>query len=379
MSKIQKIAFLCDGDPRDKASWSGTMYMMYSNLQKLGYELEWIPATTYTNKEITLIERIASFHEKIFNRTFNRYQNITKARIASRRTKEKLKNTEFDLLFTSNAINDLAYLNIKQPVVYVNDILYDQHINYYPAYKGLGWYSKKVLRYLEHKALKKCSAVLLPSEWSVERAKSYYKLDSRKVHLLRFGANIDVPSLEEFQPKELTQPISFLFLSVEWERKRGTLALQTIELLAQKGYNVELKVVGCIPPIDSELLNVIPFLNKNNPIEYQKLKDILTSSHFLFVPTEAECYGIVFCEASAYGLPSVTTATGGVTSIVKDNINGVALSLNASAKDYANAIEPFLTDKYKYNNLSISSRDRYNTSLNWDVWREELKRILDVL
>lgn len=377
--KIKKIAFLCDGDPRDKASWSGTMYMMYSNLQKLGYELEWIPATTYTNKEITLIEKIASFHEKIFHRTFNRYQNITKARIASRRTKEKLKNTKFDLLFASNVINDLAYLNIKQPIVYVNDILYDQHINYYPAYKGLGWYSKKVLRYLEHKALKKCSAVLLPSEWSVERAISYYKLDAKKVHLLRFGANIEVPSLEEFQPKELTQPTTFLFLSVEWERKRGNLALQTIELLAQKGYNVELKIVGCISPVESELLNVIPFLNKNNPIEYQKLKDILTSSHFLFVPTEAECYGIVFCEASAYGLPSVTTATGGVTSIVKDEINGIALPLNASAEDYVNAIEPFLIDKCRYHNLSISSRDRYNTSLNWDVWREELKIILEDL
>lgn len=377
--KIKKIAFLSDGDPRDKSLWSGTMYMMYFSFIQLGYEVEWIPATKYTEKEINFLERIASFHEKILNRTFNRYQNFTKAFIASGRIKKRLDKTEFDLLFVSNAINDIAFLNIKQPIIYVNDILYDQHINYYPAYKGLGWYSKKILRYLEKKALQKCSAVLLPSEWSVERAVSFYHLPSDKVHLLRFGANIDVPQKNNFQSKKLTQPITFLFLSVEWERKRGDIALDTVELLVKKGYNVKLKVVGCIPPKESEVMEVVPFLNKNIPEDYQKLKDTLNSSHFLFVPTEAECYGIVFCEASAYGLPSITTATGGVTSIVKDGINGFALPLNAKADEYAKIIEPFLINESKFQELSKTSRARYDQALNWDVWRNELKIILDDL
>ncbi|WP_313581014.1 glycosyltransferase family 4 protein [Chishuiella sp.] len=374
---MKKIAFLSDGDPRDKSLWSGTMYMMYSSFIQLGYEVDWIPATKYTEKEINFIERVASFHEKILNRTFNRYQNLTKAFIASRRIKNKLKETDFDLLFVSNAINDIAFLNIKQPIIYVNDILYDQHINYYSAYKGLGWYSKKILRYLERKALQKCSAVLLPSEWSVERAVSFYHLPSDKVHLLRFGANIDVPQKNNFQPKKLTQPITFLFLSVEWERKRGDIALDTVELLVKKGYNVKLKVVGCIPPKESEIMEVVPFLNKNIPEDYQKLKDTLNSSHFLFVPTEAECYGIVFCEASAYGLPSITTATGGVTSIVKDGINGFALPLNAKADEYAKIIEPFLINESKFQELSKTSRARYDQALNWDVWRNELRNILN--
>ena len=377
MNQYKKIVFLCEGDPRDKTSWSGTMYMMYSSLKKLGHDVEWLPATQYSHSEINFIEKIASVHEKVLNRTFNRYQNLTKAFIASKRTKQKLENLKFDLLFVSNAINDIAFLNIKQPIIYVNDTLYDQHINYYPAYQGLGWYSKKILRYIEHKALRKCKAVLLPSEWSIERAKSFYKLSKNKVHLLRFGANIDVPIKEDFQPKELTNPITFLFLGVEWKRKRGYLALETIELLAKKGYNVELKVVGCIPPVKSDLLNVIPFLNKNNPKEYQQLKNILNSSHFLFVPTEAECYGIVFSEASAYGLPSISTATGGVRSVVKDNVNGFALPLKATPEDYVNSIEPFLVDKEKFKNLSINSRKRYEEALNWNVWRSKLKTILD--
>lgn len=378
-NKFKKIVFLCHGNPEDKSLWSGTMHMMYINLLKLGYDVKWLSTTKYTIKENHLIENIASVHEKLFNRKFNRYENLTKAYIASKKIKNRLNKIDFDLLFVSNAINDISFLNIKQPIIYISDILFDQHINYYPAYKGLGWYSKKVLRYLEKKALQKCSSVLLPSEWSVDRAINYYKLPSDKVHLLRFGANIDVPQKNNFQPKKLIQPITFLFLSVEWERKRGYIALDTVELLVKKGYNVKLKVVGCIPPKESEVMEVIPFLNKNIPEDYQKLKDTLNSSHFLFVPTEAECYGIVFCEASAYGLPSITTATGGVTSIVKDGINGFALPITDTANDYVKIIEPYLIDESKFQELSKTSRARYDQALNWDVWRNELKKILDKL
>ncbi|TSA49979.1 MAG: glycosyltransferase [Sphingobacteriales bacterium] len=39
------------------------------------------------------------------------------------------------------------------------------------------------------------------------------------------------------------------------------------------------------------------------------------------VPSRAECYGIVFAEASSYGLPSVSTDTGGVSAVVKEGVN----------------------------------------------------------
>lgn len=369
----KKIAFLCNGDPEDKSLWSGTMYKMYESLLKKGYEVEYLPAVKFTQKEEARFEKIAKVHEKIFNRTFNRHQFYLKARVASKKLQKTLKNKDFDVLFSACQINEIAFLKIKQPIVFVNDILLEQHIGYYPYYMGLGWYSKKIMVHLEKKALQNCAAIILPSEWSVERAKEIYHLPSEKVHLLRFGPNIEVP--EKIQPKDYSGEIKFLFLGVDWQRKGGGIALKATEILRQKGFPVKLLVVGCVPPEQSDALEVIPFLNKNKTEDYERLKQLLSQSHLLFLPTRAECYGIVYCEASAYGLPSIATATGGVTSIVKDGVNGFALPENAGAEEYAEKIAEILCPE-QLSVLSESSRKRYEEHLTWKKWGGEIDEIL---
>lgn len=348
---------------------------MFQCIENLGHEVLWIPATNYSATEEQFFERTARLHERLFDRTFNRHQNFSKAWLASRRMKKKIAAVKPDLLFAVGTINELAFLQTVIPIVYINDILYDQHINYYPAYMGLGAYSKKMLRYLERKALRRCAAVILPSEWSIKRAQQFYGLTEEKLHLLRFGPNIDVPS----QLPDRTRCHSrttFLFLGVEWERKGGNIALQTVKILKERGFAVKLKVVGCVPPVASALMDVIPFLSKNNPQDYQTLRRILSEANFLLLPTRAECYGIVFCEASAYGLPSITTATGGVTSIIKDGINGYALPTEATLEAYANAIEPLLRDPERLRLLRQSSRKRYEESLTWALWQKQIGEII---
>ena len=88
-------------------------------------------------------------------------------------------------------------------------------------------------------------------------------------------------------------------------------------------------------------------------------------SHFLFVPTRAECYGIVFSEASAYGLISITTHTGGVPSII-NGINGYTLPLESKANEYYTVIKNLLDDKKKLALMSKSSREFYDTTLAWN-------------
>lgn len=369
----KKIAFLCNGDPEDKSLWSGTMYKMYESLLKKGYEVEYLPAVKFTQKEEARFEKIAKVHEKIFNRTFNRHQFYLKARVASKKLQKTLKNKDFDVLFSACQINEIAFLNIKQPIIFVNDILLDQHIGYYPYYMGLGWYSKKIMTYIEQRALQNCAAVILPSEWSVERAMERYQLNPEKVHLLRFGPNIEVP--ENIFQKEYSGSLTMLFLGVDWQRKGGEIALKTTEILRKKGFPVKLLVVGCVPPVQSEAMEVIPFLNKNRTEDYDRLKKLLLESHLLFLPTRAECYGIVYCEASAYGLPSIATATGGVTSIVKDGINGFALPESAGAEEYAGKIAEILSPE-QLSVLSESSRKRYDEHLTWEKWGKEMYEIL---
>ena len=53
----------------------------------------------------------------------------------------------------------------------------------------------------------------------------------------------------------------------------------------------------------------------------------MSSSDILLLPTQAECAGIVFVEASAYSMPIFTHDTGGISNYVINGINGYRLPL----------------------------------------------------
>ena len=110
---------------------------------------------------------------------------------------------------------------------------------------------------------------------------------------------------------------------------------------------VHLTIIGCIPPvaINEKDITVIPFINKHNEeAGLTALSISSVNSDFLLLPTRAECAGVVFCEASAFGIPSITTDTGGVSTYVEDGINGFALPLAARAEAYADKIEQYTSD-----------------------------------
>src|SRR5436190_335365 len=80
----------------------------------------------------------------------------------------------------------------------------------------------------------------------------------------------------------------------------------------------------------------------------RQLEKLFETSDFLLLPTRSECYGMVFCEASAYGLPSITTDTGGISGAVKDGENGFMLPLSARGQEYAEAIAKVYLDDQLY-------------------------------
>lgn len=107
------------------------------------------------------------------------------------------------------------------------------------------------------------------------------------------------------------------------------------------------------------------------------LYDILYRSHFLILPTEFEAFGIVFCEASAYGMPSIAANVGGVSQPIREGKNGFLLSPNATAEEYAEKIKLAFSDKETYLKLRRSSRNEDEKRLNWRIWGKKMDKILD--
>jgi len=85
------------------------------------------------------------------------------------------------------------------------------------------------------------------------------------------------------------------------------------------------------------------------------------------MPTRGDAFGHVFCEANAYGLPAIGTKVGGVTEIIKDNINGCTFPLEARIDEYAEYLISLIKNEDKYKEISLNAFNEYKTRLNWEV------------
>ena len=123
-------------------------------------------------------------------------------------------------------------------------------------------------------------------------------------------------------------------------------------------------------------VDFIGFLNKNKEEEYRKFIQIISSSDIFILPTKAECAGIVFAEASAYGLPIFTYDTGGVGNYVINEINGYRLPLKCNANEFSEQIKDCVTTK-KLDQMHKTAVILYKERLNWDRWSTCFKSIIE--
>ena len=95
--------------------------------------------------------------------------------------------------------------------------------------------------------------------------------------------------------------------------------------------------------------------------------------------SKAECYGLVYCEANAYGMPVIGEATGGVPTIIRNDENGLLFPVDTDVALYANTIQKLFTDNSKYREMGCSALKHFQKRLNWDVAGREIKNCLEAL
>jgi glycosyltransferase involved in cell wall biosynthesis len=227
---------------------------------------------------------------------------------------------------------------------------------------------------MERLALGRVDAAFYASEWAARSAIEDYQLPAEKTHVVPFGANLQqVPSLEQVTQWVAAKPPSIchlLFVGVDFIRKGGSLAVDVARILNQRGQPTILHLVGLerIPrEVEAPFIRNYGFLSKHRAADQVVLEKLWRQSHFLIVPSLAECAGIVYAEASAHGMPSLARDTGGVSAMVKHQTNGFLLAANQEATDYATCIQSCLSDGNEYRRLSLSSYRFFEQCLNWDT------------
>jgi glycosyltransferase involved in cell wall biosynthesis len=375
-----KVGFASRFSPLDKRSWSGTTYYSHEQIKKY-YETEifqfkW---TWRVREWLTM--------QKSMNRKFFKTQTAVEflrsySKYFSRQLEKELVKRPVDLLFVSASSQMIAYLETDIPIIYMTDATFQQLQGYYAGFSNLPAYNIRQGMELDKKAFQRASHSMLASEWNRSSAINDYGIEPGKISVHPCGANLDnIPSADSISPTA-SKTLRLLFLGVEWERKGGEIVLDSFRILQKHGLKVQLNIIGCVPPHDlsnDSNIKVIPFLDKNKDEDLRELDKIFRETDLLFLPTRAECAGVVFSEASAFAIPSITTDTGGVSTYVLNGVNGFALPFTAQADQYAQKIIEIYTDEMQLQELRKSSRTYYDEKLSWDNWGLAFKRIAERL
>lgn len=376
-----KMAYTTVFNALDVHNWSGTPYYMSRAFIEQGFALDYIGSL---QRQLPPFFKINQFLKKhISKQRVSPRFNIYTAKRFSAQVTQKLKNYSADVV-VSPLINPIAYLECKQPIVLWTDALYAALIGFYSPFSAHSSSTVAQGNTVTAECLARCKLTIFSSDWAARSAIELYGANREKVKVIPFGANIDShPNLNEIREiiKNRSQhKIKILFLAKSWERKGGDVVLAVTKALHDAGYPVELTIVGYHPPKLEPIpdyIKCLGFISKHTPEGKNKIRELLAETHFLFVPSRAEAYGIVFCEANAFAVPCLTTYVGGISTIVKDNINGMTFALDAPLSTYCDYIVNLMHERNRYDALALSSYETFQTRLNWRTATQEVKKLIE--
>lgn len=367
LSKPLKVAFLTPYNPATPRDWSGTPFYALQALRRVFPDVRHIPcpiAGTFQRIALKIGSRLGidAAREPLVSRLFCREVEAALTAYAP------------DIIVGLSASVILSRLKTDVPMLHVSDATYAAMSGYYPGeFAGISVRSRRLGNAMEAAALSRSRAVLLSSEWAARSAREDYGIAADRVHVVPLGANLD-PGLAPVTARP-TDKCRLLFLGVDWRRKGGDIVHTAFQSLRAQGLDVELHIAGCTAPVDGPGIHQHGFLSKGDPSQYAKLKDLLRQASFLFVPSRQEAFGLVFAEASAVGLPSISTVTGGIPSVVSDGVNGLLLPVEAGGEDYAGRIAALWADHNAYARMQRDCIVTFRERLSWDAWGLAVARI----
>ncbi|HLS27484.1 MAG TPA: glycosyltransferase family 4 protein [Opitutales bacterium] len=378
-----KVTYVTIYDANDVQHWSGSGYHIARALKFQNLDVDLIGPLGSPKVTWPVFKAKGLLYNRILRKRYCRAHDVAFARHYARKIEKSLSQRGAgDIIFSPWSI-PIAFLNTDRPIAYWHDATHAGLFDFYPDYTGMCRRSIRDGHLIEHTALKRSCAAIFSSDWAARSAIEDYNADPKKVHVVPFGANLENPP----SPGQVGDAIrarskntcKLLFIGVDWFRKGGDLALQVAEKLNRIGLRTELTIVGC-NPFTSEnkppFVRCEGFLSKQNPVHLKRIEQLLAESHFLLVPSLAEAFGIVYCEANAYGVPSLARAVGGVPTVIKDGQNGFLFPVEAEAIDYVQIIERYFQRYENYIDLALSSLNEYQQRLNWQVAGKRVRQIL---
>jgi len=374
-----KIAYLCDISPLDRNPYSGGNTRIFEALKKHAGDVTILSNTWHVAEPLRRL--IHASPERINLRARWR-THLLLSRIVASGVRRELANGQYDVLFGAYSFQSMHRVVPPYPMVkvFTSDAT---HTTYRNSEIGNFHKSSKAGRMLdawvercENRTFHAADLLLWPSSWMKQLADARYGLSDQNSHWVPWGANLMAPP-PHVTPTELSRsrPVRLLLIGRNWFAKGGPIAFDTMQMLRARGIDARLTVIGSTPPDfhRNEFVTVHHHLDKADPAQFAVFEQALATAHFVVMPSY-ESYGFVFCEASAYGVPSLCLRVGGVP--IRDGVNGHALPIGSGPAEYSAMIERYLDAPESYRDLCVSTRREFDERLNWDAWGKHTAALL---
>lgn len=380
MGHRPSIAYLCDFSPLDTNSYSGGNNRIHEALRTH------VGDVTVLDNGWGMAEpvrRLMHALPEAINLRLRWRMHLVLSRTIARHVQRQLVAGRFDVLFCAYSFQSL--MNVRVPPGMTSVFTADATPTTYKrseigqsfgSYLAVSRLLDPLILGAERRIFQATDLTLWPTEWMKSGADALYGLNDAQSRVIPWGANITPPPAMDLAPRiSRDRPVQLLLVGRDFLAKGGALVVEVYDALRDRGVAVSLDVIGGAPPAAFMRpgLTHHGHLNKAVPAELARFQDIMARAHFMVQPS-FESYGFAFCEASAYGLPSLCLRVGGVP--VRDGVNGHALPIGSDAEDFAERITGYLDRPDAYAALRKSARAEFDQRLNWDAWGQSVARIL---
>lgn len=178
------------------------------------------------------------------------------------------------------------------------------------------------------------------------KLKSKIKIIPNSIDLKVFNAikekKTDIGSISLLSVGRLTKEKNYLFL-FDVVKKLKVLGLKFIWTIAGEG------------DLKQELMNLISINHLSNEIkllgQVSDINNLYTHSDLLLHASKSESFGLVFLEAMASGVPSISLRAGGNEDIITDGVEGFLLPSSSSIDVFSQKVLDIMGDELLYRKL----------------------------
>lgn len=377
-----KISYVTTYDALDIHNWSGLGYSIAKMLENQNADIDYIGnLQTQLNLSLKLKQRA---YRRFSKKKFDISREPFIAKQYAKQVQMKLNSTS-DIVFSPGSI-PIALLETKKPKVFYTDATFAGMLGFYDSFSNLCSETIKHGNYLEKVALETSDLIIYSSDWAAKTAIDNYSIDPNKIKVVPFGANMickrNLNDIKEIINNRSSDTLNLLFMGVDWIRKGGDFAVNITKELNNLGIKTILHIVGIKKLPFENIPNFIVnhgYISKNSKEGVNKIEQLFINSHFLVLPSLADCTPIVYPEANSYALPCISTNVGGIPTIIRDDINGKMFSLKSDITEWSNYILNLFADKAKYKALCMSSFGEYENRLNWNVAGKTIMNLMKEL